>query len=184
MKIILGALGKASDPFGYVPPEIVNVPDRPTNDRSGAFKLAPAESFLPSTEPPARFAASDNFAGLGDAPPSGNYSSIKLAPLPADGFFGTAPVSGQAIKLAPEQRSGDMFEAFGPTPAPTPAPAATPADDEFVKADFEKFAEGGEIIERETLYSTSSGWKVQKRVVLKSGRERTVITCPGHLVVI
>ena len=115
--------------------------------------------------------AADPFAGLDDGAAEPTYSS------PTSFKFA-------AHSQQPAEKAGDMFEALGPTPAPTPAPAAKPADGEFVKADFEKFADGGEIIERETLYSTSSGWKVQKRVVLKSGRERTVITCPGVIAVI
>lgn len=47
------------------------------------------------------------------------------------------------------------------------------------------FEDRGQIIESESLYRSSTGWEVRKRIVMsKSGRERTVVSCPGHLVVI
>lgn len=183
MQFRLGPNGRPGDPFGD--DKIVLVEINSSSRESSSLGSDPGNWFPPQH---AKLDSGDIFEAFGPGggePASMRFVKISLPPIAKSDFAGleNGPASGPAIQLAPTAHSdfaglADIPEAEDATfiKGARSAPATTDVDD---------FAERGQIIESESLYRSSTGWEVLKRVVLsKSGRERTVVSCPGHLCVI
>jgi hypothetical protein len=198
MKFNLGPLGQPGDPLGDDKGITVDMEDSP-RARPGEFKLAKLSDCLPpdtsvsstiapdplgfdslplspaaeslkiTLAPPAR--SESDFAGLEERPiaPSSRFAKFDLAPAVKADFAGLGDAPEEALRVPGDGAGEGSFRKGSDSGAQDP----------------EDFEDRGQIIETESLYRSSTGWEVTKRIVMsKSGRERTVVSCPGHLVVI
>ncbi|HTV81493.1 MAG TPA: hypothetical protein VME18_02495 [Acidobacteriaceae bacterium] len=183
MKFTLGPTGRPGDPFGYDRPLVVEI-NSPT--RKSTFLGSDPGEWFPSEH--AKLDSGDIFEAFGSGggePASMRFVKISLPPIAKSDFagLGDGPASGPAIKLTPIESSD--FAGLEDIPEADDAAFIKRARNAAATTDIDAFAEGGQIIESESLYRSSTGFEVLKRVVVsKSGRERTVVSCPGHLCVI
>lgn len=179
-------LNPSCDPLGGRPSIQVDETMSPTVTAS-SFKLAPLADWIPAAAP-LPTGDRDSFAGLGDRPVPDSVRSleIKLTPLtedrpaPWDAPCEASPYPRE-IKLAPATKSD--YAGLGDPPSEPEAFFRKGATNRYPEEPTE--GRGGQIIEREILYRSRSGFMVTKRVVVSDqGRELTVVSCPGCLAVL